>query len=302
MLPLMAVLSAAWIDVDPVSCTNEPNTVSFILKSNCVQLFSWNGFEAQNPNQHFTVYWKIRPLQGSFSITTPHQLLLTICCSMLADADLLAISSSCYMDCQRVSCRITAHLMWSSFIPRPHPSPNTIQPFNPNSVQQYFYLFDDLQTLANGFHWRGGLWTENTKLDKRWPMYSVNIQTGYIDYLAADSSSEEWKKQTKTARLFPNNNEMTHLVGQYHSQNSVSKATKEIFNILHLHHLTFGSNQKKQTKPTNSSQVDEQLLSLLRICYCILSPVPSGEWAPVWPQQAEALYHFPSNHSQMLIG
>lgn len=29
MLPLMAVLSAAWIDVDPVSYTNEPNICQF---------------------------------------------------------------------------------------------------------------------------------------------------------------------------------------------------------------------------------------------------------------------------------
>lgn len=32
MLPLMAVLSAAWIDVDPESCTNKRNAVNVEIK------------------------------------------------------------------------------------------------------------------------------------------------------------------------------------------------------------------------------------------------------------------------------
>lgn len=68
MLPLMAVLSAAWIDVDPVSCTNKQNIVSFTLTRNFVQLFSSNGFWR---TKHRPTFWERIGKDGRKSKVAP---------------------------------------------------------------------------------------------------------------------------------------------------------------------------------------------------------------------------------------
>lgn len=149
---------------------------------------------------------------------------------------------------------------------------------------------------------------EKIKLEKRWPMYTMYIQI--LKLLTCEEKIQ--KKQTKTAQFHLNINDMTHLVSQYHIQKSKFLYKK--------FHLTFCSKKKPHLiwnvwavlgspcRLINSFLVYSRAATgykTLTASFLFIKNAASFRKLsppPVCPEWSEALYRFPSNHSQMLIG